>query len=56
MPLELAIFHRVWSAPDWKLWGGYYTFGLVAWTSTAIAKESKDIWGFIAADYLIDLL
>jgi hypothetical protein len=36
--------------------GRLYTFGLVAWASTAIAKESREIWGFIAADYLIDLL
>jgi len=56
MPLDLAIFRHVQLAPDWKLWGGYYTFGLVARTSTAIAKESRYIWGFIAADYLTDLL
>jgi hypothetical protein len=55
MPLELAVFHHVWLAPNWNLLGGHHTFGLVAWLSTAMAKESREIWGFIAADYLIDL-
>jgi hypothetical protein len=56
MLLELAVFHHVELAPDWKLWGGHYTFGLAAWVSTAMAKESREIWSFIAADYLTNLL
>jgi hypothetical protein len=55
MPLELAVFNHVWLAPELKLWEGHCTFGFV-WASTAEAKKSREIWGFIVADYLWDIL